>query len=206
MPFLIHNNQYSNYLTKITKIQYFLDQIAHISAYDKAKIGHESSLKSSDSAFSDGLTSFQNCFMLALVTVQFSPCPPCNSFSRIFHKLINALTRNPTNQNTLELQRLIKDYGNVLANLQYRVAGWEGHGHLVYYKYCVASMERVLDVGTVFGETWSRSCEVYLSDVERYLQDRRPSRRRQRDFKVAVEILNEIHKQIAVKAEVMEED
>ena len=65
MPFLIHKNQYFNYLKKITKNQYLLDQIAHISAYDKARIDHECSSKSSDSAFSDGLTSFQNCVMLA---------------------------------------------------------------------------------------------------------------------------------------------
>ena len=69
----------------------------HNSGYDKARITHESSPKSSDSAFSDGLTSFQNCMVSAPVTVQFSPCPPCNSFSRIFQKLILPNPQRPLN-------------------------------------------------------------------------------------------------------------
>ena len=56
-----------DYLEKITKNQHFLDQIAHILVFDKARIAHESSLKSSVFAFSGGLTSFQN-FMI------FTPC------------------------------------------------------------------------------------------------------------------------------------
>ena len=90
MHFFIHTNQCFNCLIKITKTQYLFDQIAHISAYDKARTSHESSLKGSDSTFSDGLNSFQNCSMMAPVTVQSSSCPPCNSFSRIFQNLILA--------------------------------------------------------------------------------------------------------------------
>ena len=88
MHFFIHTNQCFNCLIKITKTQYLFDQIAHISAYDKARTSHESSLKGSDSTFSDGLNSFQNCSMMAPVTVQSSSCPPCHSFSRIFQNLI----------------------------------------------------------------------------------------------------------------------
>ena len=33
--------------------------------------------------------------MLTHVTVQFSPCPPCNAFSRIFRLLFLLLCRNP---------------------------------------------------------------------------------------------------------------
>ena len=87
MHFFIHTNQCFNCLIKITKTQYLFDQIAHISAYDKARTSHESSPKSSDSNFSDDLNSFQNFLMLAPVTVQSSRCPPCNSFSRIFQSL-----------------------------------------------------------------------------------------------------------------------
>ena len=85
MPFLIQKSQHFNYLTKINV---FLDQIAHISACDKAKIVHESSLKSSVSAFSGGLTSFQNSMISTPIKIQFSPCPPCNSFARIYRHLI----------------------------------------------------------------------------------------------------------------------
>ena len=65
-----------------------VNQKRHNSGYDKARISHESSPKSSDSAFSDGLNSFKKCMMSGPVTVQLSTCPPCNSFSRIFQKLI----------------------------------------------------------------------------------------------------------------------
>ena len=94
MHFFIHTNQCFNCLIKITKTQYLFDQIAHISAYDKARTSHESSPKSSDSDFSDDLNSFQNWLMLAPVTVQSSPCPPCNSYLRIFQNLIIVLIRN----------------------------------------------------------------------------------------------------------------
>ena len=43
---------------QIVKTLIFLNQKRHNSGYDKARISHESSPKSSDSAFSDGLTSF----------------------------------------------------------------------------------------------------------------------------------------------------
>ena len=85
MPLLIHKSQYFNYLTKINV---FLDQIAHISAYDKARIVHESSLKSSVSAFSGGLTSFQNSMISTPIKIQFSQCPPCNSFARTYQLII----------------------------------------------------------------------------------------------------------------------
>ena len=78
----IHKNQFFNCLTKITKNQYFVDPTAHISAYDKAEIDHESSLKSSVSEFEDGLTSFQDFMVFMPVKVQFRPCPLCNSFSQ----------------------------------------------------------------------------------------------------------------------------
>ena len=58
MPVLIHTNKYFDYLKKTTKNQYFLNKTAHILAYDKARIAHESSLKSSVLEFSGGLTSF----------------------------------------------------------------------------------------------------------------------------------------------------
>ena len=70
------------------KILILVNQKRHNSAYDKARIAHESSLKSSVSLFSDGLTSFQDFMMFTPVTVEFSPCPPCNSFARIFQPLI----------------------------------------------------------------------------------------------------------------------
>ena len=110
MPFFIHTNQCFNCLTTITKIQYFFDQIAHISAYDKARTSHESSLKISDSAFSDGLNSFQNCLMLAPVTVQSSPCPPCNSFSRIFQNLVNAVLEKNTIQSEINENYLVRSF------------------------------------------------------------------------------------------------
>ena len=87
MPFLIHKSQHFNYLTKINV---FLDQIAHISVYDKARIVHESSLKSSVSAFSGGLTSFQNSMISTPIKIQFGQCPPCNSFARKYRHLIFA--------------------------------------------------------------------------------------------------------------------
>ena len=76
------------YFNQTVKTLICVNKKMHNSGYDKARIAHESSPKSSDSAFSDGLTSFQNCMVSAPVTVQFSPCPPCHSFSRIFQKLI----------------------------------------------------------------------------------------------------------------------
>ena len=80
----------------LTKTQCFLDQIAHISAYGKARTSHESSPKSSDSDFKDDLNSFQNCLMLAPVTVQSSRCPPSHSFSRMFQNLIKGGRCSPT--------------------------------------------------------------------------------------------------------------
>jgi len=73
---------------QIVKTVICVNQKRHNSGYDKAKIAHESSPKISDSAFSDGLTSFPKCMMSGPVIVQLSTCPPCNSFSRIFQKLI----------------------------------------------------------------------------------------------------------------------
>ena len=88
------------------KILIFVNQKRHNSAYNKAKIGHESSLKSSVSDFSDGLTSFQGIMIFTPVTVQFSPCPPCNSFSRIIQNLIKCsylkmVFRGNTDENNL---------------------------------------------------------------------------------------------------------
>ena len=77
---------------QIVKTLILVNQKRHNSGYDKARIAHESSPKNSYSAFSNGFNSFQNWLMLAPVTVQLSPCPPCNSFSRIFQNLITGVT------------------------------------------------------------------------------------------------------------------
>ena len=47
----------------------FVDRIQYNSAYDKARIYHESSLKISVSEFSDGLTSFQDFMIFMAVKV-----------------------------------------------------------------------------------------------------------------------------------------
>jgi len=53
---------------QIVRILIVVNQKRHNSAHEKARIANERSPKSSDSAFSDGLTIFQNCMMLSLLT------------------------------------------------------------------------------------------------------------------------------------------
>ena len=54
MPFLIHEK---SVYRKVTEDQYFLNQMAHILAYDKAVFDNESFLKSSFFEFLAGLVS-----------------------------------------------------------------------------------------------------------------------------------------------------
>ena len=66
----------------------FVNQKRHNLAYDIARISNESSLKSSVSAFSGGLTSFQNSMISTPIKIQFGQCPPCNSFARTYQLII----------------------------------------------------------------------------------------------------------------------
>ena len=60
MSDLIQQILICGYFFQKVKILIFVNQKWHNSAHDKARIAHESSLKSSVFAFSGGLTSFQN--------------------------------------------------------------------------------------------------------------------------------------------------
>ena len=79
------------------KSQFFFDRTANFSACDKAKIAHESSLKSSVFEVKDSFTSFQDFMISMPVEVQSSPCPLSNSFSRIYQHLISACASSGKN-------------------------------------------------------------------------------------------------------------
>ena len=60
---------------QIVKILIFVNQKRHNSAYDNARIAHESSLKSSVFAYLGGLTSFQNVMIFTPATVHLVHVP-----------------------------------------------------------------------------------------------------------------------------------
>ena len=86
----------------------FVNQKQHNLAYEIARISNESSLKSSFSAFSGGLTSFQYSMISTPIKIQFGQCPPCNSFARIFRHLI--ISFGTTAINLLNFGKLFTDY------------------------------------------------------------------------------------------------
>ena len=71
------------------EIQYFLDQITHILACDKARMAHERSPKSSISEFSGDSISFQDFMIFIVAKKKYVQCPPCNAFLHSVQLLIH---------------------------------------------------------------------------------------------------------------------
>ena len=57
-----------------------VNQERHNLAYDKARMAHERSPKSSVSEFSDDSITFQDFMIFIVAKEKFVQCPPCNAF------------------------------------------------------------------------------------------------------------------------------